>query len=180
MKLSDGEKLILIMLSDIQEAQGVRNSVDPELVRSAIYYDCAWGIPMEYPGIPFSDTTTPKIVEDVSNILQMWTLIETSYAKLSEDDRIKVEAKAYPFGSAPHFEGFDSNSEAEELRIVSFLVDYLNRFINFKGRILISAMPLGGRYKRMYEIYEPMLTKIDRGRLSADQLIAILLQGSAS
>lgn len=180
MKLSDGEKLILIMLSDIQEAQGIRNSVDPELIRSAIYYDCTWGLPMEYPGIPFSDTTTPKIVEEVSNILQMWTIIEASYAKLSEEDRKKVETEAYPFGSAPHFEGFDSNSEADELRVVSFLVDYLNRFLQFKGRNLISAIPLSRRYKRMYEIYEPMFTKIDRGRLSADQLIAILLQGSTS
>ena len=166
------------MLSDIQEAQGIKNSIDPDLVKSAIYYDCTWGLTCEYPGIPFEDTALPESMAMVSDVLQMWTLIEASYAKLSSDDKKRVEQEAHPFGIHPRFEGYDSNSEAEELRIVTFLVNHLNRFLNFKGRDFNSHIPLSGRYRRMYEVYEPLIADIGMDGLSADMIITILLQVS--
>ena len=178
MKLSDGEKLMLIMLCDIQEAQGINTSVNPEFVKSAIYYNCTWGLPWEYPGIPFEDTTTPSTVNNVVNILQMWTIIETSFASLTAAEKKKVENKAQPFGSNPRFTGFEQNSESEEYHIVLFLINHLNRFLNFKGRDLNSSIPLGGRYRRMYEVYEPMMSNLGIESLSADGIIEILLQGS--
>lgn len=180
MKLSDGEKLILIMLSDIQEARGIKNSVDPDLVKSAIYYDCTWGLACEYPGIPFEDIAVPETVTMVSNILQMWTLIETGYKKLTSEEKKRVEHEAHPFGIHPQFEGYDSSSEAEELRIVTFLVNHMNRFLNFKGRDFNSRLPLSGRYRRMYEVYEPIIEGIGKDGLSADMIIKILLQVSKS
>lgn len=178
MKLSDGEKLILLMLSDIQQAQGIKNSVDPEFIRSSIYYDCTWGLPWEYPGIPFEDTATPDTVRKVADIMQMWTIIETSFGHLSDADRQEVENKAQPFGSDPKFMGFDRTSETEEFEIALFLVNHLKRFLNFKGRNLNSQIPLSGRYRRMYEIYEPMINDLSENRLDVDKLVKILLQGS--
>ena len=179
MELSDGEKLILLMLSDLQQAQSINDSVNPEFIKAAIYYDCLWGLSWEYPGIPFSNRTTPPIVTWVTDILQMWTVIETSFTKLSAEDKQRVEKEAHPFGTDPRFTGFEVENEAEELKILTFLVNYLNRFLNFKGRDFTSSIPLSGRYRRMYEVYEPMLPGLRKNRLSADQLIEILLQGSS-
>lgn len=178
MDLTDGEKLILIMLSDLQQAQGVRQSVDPDFIKAAIYYDCLWGINWEYPGITFTQEETPESVVWVMDILQMWTTIEMSFAKLSDGQKIRVQRDAHPFGVNPHFAGFAEESEAEELRILTFLVNYLSRFINFKGRDFISPIPLSGRYTRMNDIYQKILPGLRSNLLSEKQLIEILLQGS--
>ncbi len=178
MQLTDGEKLILIMLSDLLEAQEVNKSVDPEFIKSAIYYDCLWGLPWEYPGIPFTKTSTPTNVDWVMNILQMWTTIEASYGKLSPEDKERVELQANPFGTNPQFSGFDVNSESEQLRITRFLINNLKRFLNFKNRDLNSQIPLSGRYQRMYSIYEKLFPNIEKGILGTDQIIEILCQGS--
>lgn len=180
MDLSDGEKLILIMLSDIQQENGIKKSVNPEFIKAAIYYDCLWGLSWEYPGIPFSDSTTPAIVNWLTDILQMWTVIETSFTNLSTEEKQRVEREAHPFGVNPRFSGFEAESESEELKTLTFLVNYLNRFLNFKGRDFNSSIPLSGRYRRMHEVYLPMLPEIRQNRLSADQIIKILLQVSPS
>ena len=178
MQISDGEKLILVMLSDIMEAQEIHKSVDPEFIRSAIYYDCLWGLPWEYPGIPFSETSTPPNVKWVMNILQMWTTLEASYVKLNSENKEKVEQQASPFGTNPQFSGFDANSESEQLKITRFLINNLKRFLNFKGRDLNSQIPLTGRYQRMYSIYEKLFPDLKKGVLDTDQIIEILCQGS--
>ena len=176
MELTDGEKLILIMLSDLQHAQGIKQSVDPELIKAAIHYDCLWGLNWEYPGIPFKSEETPEIVTWVMDILQMWTVIEMSFTKLSDTEKLRVERDAHPFGANPRFGGFAAESEAKELKTLTFLVNHLHRFLNFKDRNFTSSIPLSGRYKRMYDIYQPMLPGLRNNHLSTDQPIEILLQ----
>ena len=51
MNLSDGEKLILAMLSEIHEALEIKNGVDPKFVQSAIYSGNFWGLKWQYSGI---------------------------------------------------------------------------------------------------------------------------------
>ena len=51
MKLSDGEKLILVMLADIYKHLRIKGAVDPDLVHDAMYGGHAWGLRMEYPDI---------------------------------------------------------------------------------------------------------------------------------
>jgi len=38
-KLSDGEKLILLMLSEIYEKTGIEGEIEPEFIQSAIFGD---------------------------------------------------------------------------------------------------------------------------------------------
>ena len=165
------------MLSDIIEAQKIDASVNPGFIKSAIYHDCLWGLAWEYPGIPFLETPTPPKVEWVMSILQMWTTIEASYSKLTEKNKKIIEHQANPFGSDPRFGGFDPNSEADEIRITNFLINDLRRFLNFKDRDIHSPIPLSGRYKRMYAIYDNLFAEIQQGALNTDQIIEILQQG---
>ena len=53
MTLTDGEKLILLMLTDIYDKLGVQGEIDPQFVRSAIFDNMLWGLSWKYSGIPF-------------------------------------------------------------------------------------------------------------------------------
>jgi uncharacterized protein len=49
MKLSDGEKLILLMISDIYDHLGIElnTGLDPRLIKSAIHEDQMWGLTLQ-------------------------------------------------------------------------------------------------------------------------------------
>ena len=173
MELSDGEKLILIMLSEIYEKLQLDGEIDPQFIKSAIFSENTWGINWKYSGIPFEDDKTPQIVKEIANILDMWEIIETSYEKLSEKDKILVEKEASPFGRNPRFHGFDGNNESKLMGIAIFLIDDLNRFQRFIERDLNSHYPSIDVYRRMYAVFEPMRLGL-KNLLNANQLIQIL------
>ena len=106
MKITDGEKLILLMLSEIYEKMGIDGEIEPEFIKSAVFSDNLWSVPWKYSGIPFEDQETPEIVKKVVNILDMWSFIESSYISLSEAEKKKLEQDADPFGKDPKFNGF--------------------------------------------------------------------------
>jgi uncharacterized protein YfbU (UPF0304 family) len=176
MKLSDSEKLILIMLSEIYEKLQLDGEIDPKLIKSAIFSGNTWGINWQYSGIPFEDDDTPEIVKEVVNILDMWSFIEDSYENLSEKDKLLVEKEAKPFGKDPKFRGFDGNNETYQMGIAMFLIDDLNRFQKYKGRDLNSHSPSIDTYRRMYTVFEPMRLELMGDLLNAKQLIQILLE----
>jgi len=174
MKLSDGEKLILIMLSEMYEKQNIDgDNTDPKFIQEAIFSGNTWGIPWKYCGIPFEDNKTPDEVTEVVDILDMWYFIEESYATLSDEDKGVVEKEAKPFGKDPKFKGFDGNNEPQ-IGIARFLIEQLNRFTNFKNRDLNSHMPSIDTYRRMFSVFEPMRQTLTGNLLTADQLIEIL------
>ena len=107
MKITDGEKLILLMLSDLYDTLEIDGEIEPDFIRSAIFNNKTWSIPWKYSGIPFEDQETPEIVKEVLDILDMWSFIEYSYAELNDNDKEYVEKEAAPFGKEPKFRGFD-------------------------------------------------------------------------
>ena len=52
MKLSNGERLILIMVSEIYEKLDIKGEINPALVRDAIYGDKLWALGWEYRWTP--------------------------------------------------------------------------------------------------------------------------------
>jgi uncharacterized protein len=102
MKLTDGEKLILVMLTEIFGKLGIEGKTDPKFVQSAIFNDMLWGLNWKYSGIPFEKTENPPAVSDVLRILDMWRFIEQSYEKLSPEDKTRVEIEASPLGETSH------------------------------------------------------------------------------
>lgn len=174
MKITDGEKLILLMLSELYEKMGVDGEIDPEFIKSAIFRDQLWGIPWKYSGIPFEDQETPEIVKEVVDILDMWSFIEYGYQELTAEEKAQLEVDADPFGKEPKFQGFDGNNETEYMSVASFIVNDLDRFEKFKGRSMNSHMPSIESYKRMLSVFEPMRRNLISGRLSLSSLTAIL------
>src|SRR5688572_7612554 len=107
MKISDGEKLIILMLTELYKKLELEDEIDPDFIRSAIFSDNLWSIPWKYPGIPFADQDTPEVVKEVLDILDMWSLIEHRYERLSKEEKAKLEQGAGAFGKEPKFRGFD-------------------------------------------------------------------------
>jgi uncharacterized protein YfbU (UPF0304 family) len=114
-------------------------------------------------------------VSEVIHIIEMWTIIEEGYAKLSEADKERVAREAEPFGKSPKFAGFDGNNESEHMGIARVLIDDLGRFQSLKGRYLNSHSPSLESHRRMLKLFRPMRRTVDHERgLEAAQLVALL------
>lgn len=176
MNLTNSEKLILIMLSDIYEKLGInsREDIDPKFVKAAIYSDNAWGFEWRYPGVFSSSDPTPPEVNDVVNILDMWMFIEEAVEELDDAAKARLEASVQFFGKNPTFPGFDGNNECEYLSVSRFLMEHLDRFTRFRGRDLNSHSPSVSGYRRMYEVFEPIRRTLIGRRLTDDELAQIL------
>ena len=175
MKISDSEKLILTMLSQIHQKLEIDNDIDPEFIEEAICTDNTWAISWKYNAIPFENIKTPPHVKKTIDILTMWNSIEGAYSKLSDDDKSKLEAIADLYdGRNLKFPGFGGNDECKYLNVAKFLTEKLGRFSSFKGRIINSHMPMLDLYSRMYSVFEPIKKKSPYEQMSVEQLGDIL------
>ncbi|WP_050999679.1 hypothetical protein [Bradyrhizobium elkanii] len=62
MKMTDGEKLIVLMLADISKRLQGEPEVDPDFVEQTIYADQLWGFDWHFSGIPFERSEEPNPV----------------------------------------------------------------------------------------------------------------------
>jgi uncharacterized protein len=174
MKLSDGEKLIILMLADLQKALNIKGEIDGNFISQAINRDRLWAINWQYQSIPFEPEDDPPAVKQTVDILDMWMSIEEAYADLSEADKKRVAIEAEPFGTNVRFEGFDANHE-DHYRIARFLVEDMQRYKYYAKRELNSHHSSVPAYLRMYRIFELMRRGLgNRRRLNANEIIHLL------
>lgn len=175
MKLTNPEKLILLMLSAVYDKLGL-DSVDTSLLRSAIYSENTWALDWEMPGVVGSEPDpVPELVSEVVNYLEMWWFIEEAVSLFGPEDSARLEREAAPFGKHVRFTGFDGNNEPKPLGIARILIEDMGRFTRFKGRDLNSHVPLLDAYRRMHLLFSPMRTRLShRSHLSVDQVIELL------
>jgi len=175
MKLTNSEKLILLMLSELHEKVGVKDGTDTKLLTRAIYSDNTWALDWEMPGVVGDRSEpTPPEVTDVVNILDMWSFIEEAYEKFDAASREKVKVGAAPFGEHVTFTGFDGNNESRHMSISRFLVEDMNRFTRFKKRDLNSHHPSIEGLLRMSGVFERIRPTLANRGLSADEVIQLL------
>lgn len=174
MKLTDGEKLIILMLTELYEKLQIDGEIDPDFLRSAIFHDHLWGIRWKYGGIPFEPAENPPVVREVLDILDMWRFIEFAYAKLTEEEKKRLAEVAKSLGENPRFTGFDGNNESEHMSAAMFLVNQLDRFQEFKGRDFNCHCPSLDAHKRMLAVFEPLRASIAYGAISVEQLAKLL------
>jgi uncharacterized protein len=174
-KLTNPEKLTLMMLAEIHEALKIKDGVDTKFLKSAIYSGNTWALPWEMSGLLHSeDGETPPEVKEVLDILDMWEFLEEAHGNFDTEDRKKVEVEAEPFGANVKFPGFDGNNETNLLGIARFLVEDMGRFSRFKGRVLNSHMPSVDVYRRMLTAYTPIREALDAKGMTADEVIRVL------
>jgi uncharacterized protein YfbU (UPF0304 family) len=171
MNLSDGEKLIIVMLCDIHKALNVKSVVDPDFINSAISSGKFKELTWEMQGIFRDHEDEGKPAAEVGEILDMWSTIERAYKKLTVEEKQQVEAEAGPLGRGVRFSGFDDETEREYRDIAHFLIEEMGRFDRFQGRNLNAHMPTLDGYRRMMRVFSPMRPPVGDARLSVRQII---------
>jgi uncharacterized protein YfbU (UPF0304 family) len=172
-KLSDGERLILFMLTEIYQHFKIEGEVDPSFIADAVAGGHDWALESEYSGL-FPTADNDKDVHETHEILTMFRILENSLDNLSPADRKRVDEAVPPFdGNDLRFKGFDGNNDPH-IGIARFLVEKMGLYAEQKGRALDAHSSVLDSYRRMHDAYEPMLETLHTGTLTADQLIAIL------
>jgi len=169
MKLSEGEKLILLMLTDLLNPKGQSSGINPKLVQTAVTSNQTWMLDIEYDtGVPL-----PEDVSETIDILDMWYIIEDVYAKLSKEDKAILKEQAEPFGDNVGFAGFDGNHD-NHYGIAHSLIHDMERFGSFKDRYLNShsqSTLLG--YRRMYSVFQDIRSKLGNRDFTVADLVQI-------
>jgi uncharacterized protein len=169
-RLSDGEKLLAMMMSDIAKHLKIKNGIDPDFIQEVIVGGHYWAPRWEMTGLYHDHEDDPKDANFVVDVLEMWSRIQEDYKQLNKKDQTKVETA---FGKKLEFIGFDGNNERKLIRIAQFLTEKMGRFTDFKGRIANSHMRTRDMHQRMLDVFEPLREKIGM-ELNADQIIQIL------
>jgi uncharacterized protein len=165
--LTDGEKLILIMLTEIYEHLRINDGIDPQFVQSAISSGNVWGLKWKYPAILGAVDPDPATVSEVVNLLEMWECIESSYDKLSAQEKALVDGASPPISKDPKFSGFD---EALYNGTARFLIDDLEQFSSFNGRGLNSPYP-AEIHDSMFAVFKSFRSPLTNGRLLGGRLL---------
>src|SRR6266436_4518464 len=160
MNLSDGEKLVLMVLADMYKHLEIKGEFDPDFISTTISGGHLWAFRSKYTHIPFEPSENPPEVSETVDILDMWSSLEESYGKLSPADNQKVEKEANR--TSVRLFGFDANKE-DHYFIARYLIEQLDRYPSFKGRDLNSPRPRIDGYRRMYRVFEAIRpTLVDR------------------
>lgn len=149
MKLTDGERLIVVMLAEVMEEMGLNREIDPALVKRLAINRDDWAIATQYHGIFDGEEPSAAEVEETHQILSMWSFIEYSIGELEGE-----EAKEAANFRHTKFSGFDGNNDPHH-GIAHTLINDLERYSEFKDRALNSHS------RATLPRYRTMLPKFD-------------------
>ena len=174
MKISNSEKLIIMMLCEIFQKLELSKGFNSQFIEAAIGSGNTWAIEFEYSGIDFEDTELPELVSDVFDYIQMWELIEISYSRLTPEEKKSLEESVDYLDKSAKFPGFSELSEAPYLNVAQFIIKEMGRYTLFKDRDLDCHFPVVHQYNRMMEVYNSVNDLSHTNPLDLSQLVAIL------
>ena len=173
-RISHGETLILMMLRDLYKHQNVEGEIEPDFVAEAVCGGHYWGLEWKYGGLFHGHVDNERVVEEVADVLEMWSCIESGYSGLSYKEKNEIEVAVGTRGQHLRFPGFDGNNETQHYSIALFLIHHLDRFEEFKSHDLNSHFPSIEGYRRMWQIFEPMRKTLIGRHLSCSEIIDLL------
>lgn len=158
MKMSKEQKLLALLLCDIHKALKIEDSlVDAGFISGAIIGGHDWALDSELEGQLIPEEAIPNDVYIfVTDVLDMHSIMEDSYERLSDEDKKRMSVEAAPFGGNRSFMGFDGNNEHQYRSVCSFLIKKMQRFTDFHDRAnLNSHSPTLDIYQRMLDVFLP-------------------------
>lgn len=175
MQLSEGERLITLMLCDLFRHLKVESGIDPDFVSAAIHGGHLWALEWEYTGIFHGDDSKDPELGETGDILTMWSVLEHAYSSLNDVGRAKFKEAVGDWPNDVRFRGFDGNNESRYMSIASFMINKMDRFAEFKGRNLNAHMPTLEMHRRMLAVFNPLFSAgIGYGGLSFEDFVAIV------
>lgn len=163
MQLSDGERLITVMLAEVMEALKLNNEIDPKLVKTLAYDGYDWAIARKYPHLFHGDDAPPPLVKETGDILWMWGIIDHGISKLTGAEA--EEAKGWHYNK---FHGFDGNND-KHYHIAHTMIEDLGEFGSQKALNSHTQTSLP-RYRAMYEKFEGYINRREADPLSFEAL----------
>ena len=152
MIVTDAEKLILLMLSDLHEFHGI-DRINTKLLRSALSTNNSWALNWEIPDLGLDLSDTPAEAIDVVNFMYMWGILEDAWHIFPENIKENINSTIH-IGKTVKFPGFHSTDELKLYTIAKLFVDDMGKFERYKGRDLNSHAPMREFYEKMYAVFE--------------------------
>jgi uncharacterized protein YfbU (UPF0304 family) len=181
MKLSAGEKLILLMLCEISERIDGERGFDTNFIKETIYSDQLWAFDWGFTGIPYERDELPADVRETIDILEMFSVVMHQFdQRYSPSDQQEVKAALGTKARLlKQFPGFDGDHDAH-YRIARHLVERLQRFTHVRGATRnsrrSSSLP---NYRGMLKIYLPLREELRQRTISKAELIELFSARSA-
>lgn len=168
-ELSQGERLILFMLSEVYKHLKIEGEIDHNFVQAAIVSNQFWALDWKFGSIISGENNPSKAeIGETNRILAMWNDIEGQIEEMSGSDRSRLKAETGI--DDPKFNGFDAN-EGPHYGIAKFIIKQMNQYQRFKDRYLNSHRPNIEAESRMLSAYEDLLNS---NPLTTDQVITVL------
>jgi uncharacterized protein YfbU (UPF0304 family) len=172
--LTPGEKLILVMLSDLSAKVEVEGEIDPEFMQAAIQGGHYWAIEWEHPSFTHSHANRHAHGQFVTDVLRMWKMIEDCFSALGPVDKGRVVVEAGLPGP-PTFPGWHGDSETDHKSIARFMTNRMNVFPSFKDKaVRDSGTPAIPGYRRMLSRFAEIRGPNRDKALDVDDIIALL------
>jgi uncharacterized protein YfbU (UPF0304 family) len=172
--LSDGEKLVTLLLLEIYKHLKVDGGFNADMIAGALYDGHSWALRWQMSGLFHGHEDSPENVSTTVAVLDMWRYIEGSFKRLPAKERARLSGELKPLGLDARFTGFDGNEESEYFGIARFLVEEMGRFAEFKGRELNSHFPTLPAYEQMLDAFERMRDGLHGADLTTEQILTIL------
>jgi len=166
MQMTDGERLIALMLAEVMEALKINQELDPVLIKTLVVNNDGWALRRKYAGIFGSEAPSDEEVKETGDILWMFGIIESSIARLqgAEAD----EAKGWHYNK---WHGFDGNNDPH-YGVAQTMIEELGEFEDSRKGVNLnshtqSSLP---RYRRMYDKFNGYVEAGQAAPLSLDAL----------
>lgn len=166
MQLTDGERLIAVMLAEVMEALKLNQELDPALIKSLVINNDGWALRRKYSAIFASEAPSDDVVRATGDILWMFGIIEGSIARLTGAEA--EEAQSWHYNQ---WRGFDGNNDPH-YGVARTMIEELGEFehsckgVNLNSHTQ-SSLP---RYRRMYEKFDGYVSSSQAAPLSFDAL----------
>lgn len=170
---TSGEILQTYMLCEIYKHLGVKGEMDPSFIQEVLAKGEFWALEWKYPGLFHNYVASKKVLHEVLDILDMYSIIENSYSQLNKKEQQYVLDQARFAKSNLKFIGFDGNNESEYMGIAGFIIEDMERYNEFQGRSLNSHAPTLKRYKKMLDAFEPIRETLIGTGMNKEQLVEV-------
>lgn len=166
MNMTNGERLIVVMLAEIMEAHNLNNEIDPALIKSLVCNNDGWAIRRKYSGIFESESPSNEVVRETTDILWMFGIIESSIANLTGEEA--AEAQGWHNNQ---WHGFDGNNDPHYSVARTMIVE-LGEFEDSRQGVNLNSHTQTSlqTYRRMYEKFDGYVQAGQAAPLSFDAL----------
>lgn len=173
MEFTPQQKLIIGLLTDIHQKLQITDSYDAKFIQKVVSSDNGWALPWAYDELSSPTSEDPDDVEFVSEVLEMWELLEQSYNALTRAERNELSERAQLPAEGVKFQGFDGNNESDLRSIASILIDDLNRWTHFSGRQLRTPGRTTQMHHRMLDVFRRIIAS-GGGLLDVERLAEVM------